>query len=72
MALEFREIEKDYVPGSIPVDLCQLIREKAAKERKSHSALTTELLCSALKIDPARFGLSPVPQIRKARAAASA
>jgi hypothetical protein len=53
----FRSLPKEFVPGEIPVPIADIIRIKAAKERRSHASVTTEILCKGLGLDPSKFGI---------------
>jgi hypothetical protein len=66
--LKFRELEKEHLQVLAPIEIVGLVREKAARERTSISAATTELLCVALSRDPGAFGIVS----REPAAAASA
>ncbi len=50
---------KESLQAQIPVPVATLLRQKAADDRRSLSATTTEMLCRAFKIDPAQFGIEP-------------
>jgi hypothetical protein len=57
--VSFREIKKESLQVQAPIEIAGLVREKAAQERKSISAMTTELLCMSLGRDPRSFGIEP-------------
>lgn len=57
--LDFKGLEKEYAPGYIPIALGDRVREKAAKERRTLSEVTSELLCRGLGINPREFGIEP-------------
>jgi hypothetical protein len=69
--LGFREMEKEHLQVLAPTEIVTLVREKAARERMSLSAATTELLCVALARDPGQFGLKHVGKRTRPRAVAS-
>lgn len=58
----FRGAEKERIPIRAPVKLADLIRQKAARDRRSISSVGTELLAIGLKLDPSSFGIEPTNQ----------
>ncbi len=45
----------------IPPELSEIIRVRAAKERRSVSLVAAEILARGLGLDPAEFGVEPTP-----------
>lgn len=61
--IKFREVSKEASPGQLPRDLAHQVHKRAADERKSCSAVMTEIVCAAFQVDPRLYGLdaaSPV------------
>lgn len=57
--MSFRKLEKDTLQIEAPVEISELVREKAFRDRISISAAATALLCMGLKRDPKRYGIEP-------------
>jgi hypothetical protein len=55
----FREIKKESLQVQAPIEIATIVREKAARERKSISETATELMCIAMSRDPRAFGIEP-------------
>lgn len=58
--MRFRQVAKEPLGAQVPGPVADAVRERASRERRSLSSVTTELLCQSLGMDPARFGLEPV------------
>jgi hypothetical protein len=61
MPTPFRDVEKEAVLIRMPIPLATLLRERAAKERRSISDLGTMLVISGLSRKPESFGIQ-VPE----------
>ncbi len=57
--MDFRDLKKEALQIQAPPEIATVVREKAARERKSISATATELICLGLGIDPTDFGIEP-------------
>jgi hypothetical protein len=63
---------KETIPGQVPVPLADAIRERAFRERRSLSEVTTEIVCIGMSRDPKTFGIEPGRGRRKPVETASA
>jgi hypothetical protein len=63
--LSFREISKVPLQATVPPEIDHAVREVAFREKISISAAATMLLCQALKVDPAAFGLDGRPRAKR-------
>lgn len=57
MPIPFREVPKEDVQIRMPIPLATLLRERAARERRSISEVGTMLVISALNRKPEAFGI---------------
>jgi hypothetical protein len=62
--LNFRKVAKAPLRISIPVDLEPAITIAAKRSRQNRQEFLTRIICEKLRIDPARFGLTPRPSKR--------
>lgn len=60
--MNFRSLAKEHIPGQAPIRVVSLIRERAARERRSASSVVTELICIGLGEDPKKYGIKPKPE----------
>jgi hypothetical protein len=61
MTSPFREVPKEDVQIRMPIPLATLLRERAARERRSISELGTMLVIGGLNRKPEAFGIQ-VPE----------
>lgn len=62
MPLPFRDVPKEGLEIRMPIPLATLLRERAARQRRSIAEVGTMLLIGALERTPEAFGVeSPKP-----------
>ncbi len=58
----FRDRKKEGFEIQIPPELAEMIRVRAARERRSISEVGAEILLTGLGLDHAEFGITPFSQ----------
>ena len=63
MSVPFRDVPKDGIEIRLPRDFATVVRERAGRERRSVSEVSSELMLRGAGIDPADYGIKagPVP-----------
>jgi hypothetical protein len=60
LAVSFRKHPKATLFTKIPVEIVHGVKLRALDQGKVPNQVVAELLCDALGLDPARFGIDPV------------
>jgi hypothetical protein len=60
----YRQVPKEALQVLVPLPVKRAVQRKRKRDKQSLSAAATELLCRALALDPAEFGLSQ-PDVRQ-------
>jgi hypothetical protein len=54
---KFREVQKSRLGIRVPVKIAEKVRMRAAKENRSESEVSSEILAREFGLDPASFGI---------------